>query len=110
MGPDSAFLSSLVDPDGDYHLTFAVEDGEILQHFVRAAYAYERLRRRDGAELFRDLSRSNIYLEVFLVSSWEEHLRWHERQTAVDRKFENALLNTLFEKPIVTHIIYAEWE
>jgi MFS family permease len=48
-----------------------------------------RSRRRTGAErwgLFRDGSDPGLFLEVFLVATWEEHLRQHgERSTAADR-------------------------
>jgi MFS family permease len=47
----------------------------------------ERL--RDGAmrwELFNDTANPQRYVETFLVESWVEHLRQHERVTRADRQ------------------------
>jgi MFS family permease len=50
-----------------------------------------RARRRSGAErwgLFRDGDDPDVFLETFIVPTWEEHLRQHlERPTATDREF-----------------------
>jgi hypothetical protein len=64
--------------------------------FVEAMHQYERVRRRDGASrwgIFHDTQDGNLYLETFLVSSWAEHLRQHERQTLADRKIEKRFCN-----------------
>jgi hypothetical protein len=45
-------------------------------------------RRRDGAYawgVFEDLTHEGRFLETFLVESWLEHLRQHERVTNADR-------------------------
>ena len=58
-----------------------------------AMHEYGRTRRRDGAyewAIFRDTEISDRYLEIFLVNSWAEHLRQHERQTQADRALEAA--------------------
>jgi hypothetical protein len=47
----------------------------------------ERQRRRTGARrwgLYRDLAAPDLVLEVFVVESWAEHLRQHQRRTATD--------------------------
>ena len=53
-----------------------------------------RARRRSGAErwgLFRDGDDPDVFLETFIVPTWEEHLRQHlERPTATDREFMTA--------------------
>ena len=44
----------------------------------------ERDRRRSGAEqwgLFRDLADTDRFVETFVVGTWGEHLRQHERRT-----------------------------
>ena len=44
----------------------------------------ERDRRRSGAEqwgLFRDLADTDRFLETFVVGTWGEHLRQHDRRT-----------------------------
>ena len=73
-------------------------------------HQYERVRRRDGASrwgIFHDTQDGNLYLETFLVSSWAEHLRQHERQTQADRKIEERLRSYLVNEPKVRHLIYA---
>src|SRR5215471_16155414 len=61
------------------------------ERFVRAMQKYGRVRRRDGAyswAIYRDLENSNRYVEAFLVDSWAEHLRQHERSIHADRELE----------------------
>ncbi|MGH7618163.1 MAG: MFS transporter, partial [Gemmatimonadaceae bacterium] len=55
--------------------------------FLDAMADYGRLRRRDGAYwwgVFQDVSAADRYIETFLVDSWAEHLRQHDRSTAAD--------------------------
>jgi hypothetical protein len=55
--------------------------------FLEAMHRYGRVRRRDGASrwgIFRDVDQADVYLETFLVTSWAEHLRQHERLTRGD--------------------------
>jgi predicted MFS family arabinose efflux permease len=78
--------------------------------FVAAMHQYERVRRRDGAArwgIFHDTAVADRYLEIFLVDSWAEHLRQHERLTQADRKLEQRLLSYLLNEPSVRHLIYA---
>jgi hypothetical protein len=78
--------------------------------FVEAMHQYERVRRRDGASrwgIFHDTEDADRYLEIFLVRSWAEHLRQHERQTQADRKIEQRLRSYLVNDPKVRHLIYA---
>ena len=77
--------------------------------FVEAMHQYGRLRRRDGAYrwgIFRDSEVANRYLEIFLVNSWAEHLRQHERQTQADRELEGRINSYLAAEPVVRHLIY----
>src|SRR5580698_7586888 len=78
--------------------------------FVEAMSEYGRMRRRDGAYrwgIFRDTEVANRYLEIFLVNSWAEHLRQHERQTQADRELEGRISGYLAGEPVVRHLIYA---
>ena len=78
--------------------------------FVDAMHEYGRIRRRDGAYrwgIFRDTEVADRYLEIFLVNSWAEHLRQHERQTQADRELEQRINSCLSGEPIVRHLIDA---
>ncbi|HZW96955.1 MAG TPA: MFS transporter [Candidatus Eremiobacteraceae bacterium] len=79
--------------------------------FVDAMHEYGRTRRRDGAyqwAIFRDTEVADRYLEIFLVNSWAEHLRQHERQTQADRELEQRINSCLSEEPRVRHLIAAD--
>ena len=81
-------------------------DLERLPEFITAIYKYERLRRRDGAYhwgVFRDLEHPDRYLEIFLVNSWAEHLRQHERSTGADRALEEQVESYIRGKSTVRH-------
>jgi MFS family permease len=66
------------------------------QAFLEAMDHLRQSRRRTGAtrwELYRDGDRPDRFIELFSVSSWEEHMRQHEgRLTAADREVEEAAL------------------
>jgi len=75
---------------------------------VQAIHKYERIRRRDGAfrwGTYRDLENPNRYLETFLVDSWAEHLRQHERTTRADREIEERLPRLVRREPVVHHLV-----
>jgi MFS family permease len=79
--------------------------------FLEAMEEYGRIRRRDGASwwgIFRDLERANVYLEAFLVTSWAEHLRQHERFTQADREVEDEIRVHVEDEPDVQHFVQAE--
>ncbi|HEX9366927.1 MAG TPA: MFS transporter [Vicinamibacterales bacterium] len=81
--------------------------------FLRAVHAYGRVRRRDGASrwgIFRDLEHADAYLETFLVTSWAEHLRQHERLTRGDDELEQRIRRHTRGEPIVRHLIDAGLE
>jgi hypothetical protein len=60
--------------------------------FIRAMSTVRESRLRTGATqwgLFRDGEQPRVFEEIFVVASWEEHLRQHrERMTATDREYE----------------------
>jgi MFS family permease len=80
--------------------------------FLQAMQKYGRLRRRDGAfrwAIYRDVEKPDVYVETFLVSSWAEHLRQHDRLTRGDSALEQRILS-LGGEPVVRHLIDAEFE
>ena len=79
--------------------------------FVRAMEAYGRIRRRDGASwwgVFRDLEHADVFLETFLVTSWAEHLRQHERFTRGDGDVEAHVRRHVEGEPVVEHFVGAD--
>ena len=80
--------------------------------FAHAMDAIRRIRRRDGAVrwgLFEDAAAPGRYIETFVVDSWAEHLRQHERMTRTDRESESKAYayHRGSESPKVTHWIAA---
>lgn len=80
------------------------------EHFLKAVHRRERLRRRDGAYrwgIFRDLGSIDRYVETFLVDSWAEHLRQHQRSTQADRAVGEEIDKFVTGTPTVRHMVYA---
>jgi MFS family permease len=83
---------------------------ERKEEFLEAIHEYGRVRRRDGAYrwgIYRDMEVAEGYLEIFLVNSWAEHLRQHDRQTQADGELERRLYSFVTGEPEVRHLIYA---
>ena len=81
---------------------------EHQDRFVHAMRKYARIRRRDGAfrwGIYRDLENPNRYVEAFLVHSWAEHLRQHERSTRADRELEERVRSLTRGEPVVRHLV-----
>ena len=81
---------------------------ENVHEFLKAVRRYGRIRRRDGASrwgIFHDLEHAGRYVETFIVSSWAEHLRQHERSTRADRELEDQLQRYSHGSPRVRHLI-----
>jgi MFS family permease len=79
--------------------------------FLTLVYRYQRVRRRDGATrwgIFSDTETPNVYLEIFLVDSWGEHLRQHGHFTVADRELENQLQSYVLEPIEVKHYLHAQ--
>jgi len=88
----------------EYHV-----NPERLSEFIKAMRQYGRVRRRDGASrwgICRDLEISDRYLETFVVSSWAEHLRQHDRLTRADSELEERLRSCTISEPNVRHLLY----
>ena len=59
--------------------------------FLESVRPLKMLRLRDGAirwNLFRDVTDPTHFIESFIVESWIEYLRQHERSTVSDREIE----------------------
>jgi hypothetical protein len=79
--------------------------------FLNEIYRYQRVRRRDGATrwgIFYDTQSPNVYLESFLVDSWAEHQRQHNRFTVADHELEKRVLSYALEPITVNHYIHAK--
>jgi MFS family permease len=82
---------------------------EHTSDFLTAMREYGRIRRRDGASrwgICRDLVVPGRYLETFVVTSWAEHLRQHDRLTRADGDVEGRLLGYIRHEPVVHHLLY----
>jgi len=93
----------------EYHIDPARRDAFLA--------ALDRLcdeRRRDGAYrwgVFEDAADPSRFVETFLVESWLEHLRQHERVTNADRILQTQVRQFQLDgEPKVTHMIAAERE
>ena len=67
-------------------VTYQVPEADMAE-FTSTMRRVERQRRRTGARrwgLYRDLAAPDLVLEVFVVESWAEHLRQHDRRTTTD--------------------------
>ena len=79
--------------------------------FARAMRELRSIRLRDGAirwGLWDDVAQTGRFLESFVVESWLEHLRQHERITAADRAVQ-AIAHAFHrgsEPPKVRHFIH----
>jgi MFS family permease/quinol monooxygenase YgiN len=86
---------------------------EDAQAFQAAMAPVATTRYRDGAiswMLSRDTEEPERWLEVFIVESWEEHLRQHQRVTQADRRVQQAAraFHQGPGKPEVWHLIAAD--
>jgi hypothetical protein len=100
------------DPDdGPVLITVEYRVAEAQQAaFCQAMTEVQTIRLRDGARqwgLFRDTGVPDRFLETFVVASWGEHLRQHERVTVADQEVEQRAqaLQQPGTVPVVTHLI-----
>jgi MFS family permease len=86
-------------------------DPKDREAFLTALDGLAHERRRDGAYawgVFEDTGEPGRMVETFLIESWLEHMRQHERVTKADRIRQEQLLRFVREMPKVTHLITAE--
>jgi MFS family permease len=106
-----------IDPDPD--------DGPVLvlvsyridpartEEFAAAMRAMRRVRRRDGAYrwgVFEDVANPGRFVETYVVRSWAEHLRQHERFTAEDLIVRDRVRSFHIgdDPPRVSHLIHPD--
>jgi len=83
---------------------------EHREAFLAAIVPVARERRRDGAydwHIFHDSAHPERMLETFLIDSWLEHLRQHQRVTRADHALEERLQRYARGPTRVTHYIAA---
>ena len=85
---------------------------EDAREFSRAMQAVSVIRRRDGAirwGLFQDAANPGRFVETFIVETWMEHRRQHERMTKADRVIEKRAFSFHIggDRPRVQHLLYA---
>ncbi len=77
----------------------------------RAVRALASIRLRDGAtswRLYEDTDKPLMLVEVFMVNSWDEHLRQHHRGTVADRQALNDATAACGDgEPEVIHLVAA---
>jgi quinol monooxygenase YgiN len=73
-------------------------DKDKLSEFHRLAAQLQKIRKRDGAyfwELYQDTAQADQYIECFMVESWLEHLRQHDRVSVSDKALQEKISTCL---------------
>jgi MFS family permease len=88
-------------------------DPSRTEEFASAMRALRRVRRRDGAYrwgLFEDVADPSCFVETYVVRSWAEHLRQHERFTAEDLAVRDRVRSFHIgdDPPAVSHYIHPD--
>jgi MFS family permease len=83
------------------------------EDFAAAMRAMRRVRRRDGAYrwgVFEDVADPGCFVETYVVRSWAEHLRQHERFTAEDLAVRDRIRTFHIgqDPPAVSHFIHPD--
>jgi MFS family permease len=99
-------------PDDDFGPVLVTVEYQVapeqVEEFLKAVRQYRRIRRRDGARrwgIFHDMENGHRYVETFIVASWAEHLRQHERFTKADRETEERVQRYVISEPKVRHLV-----
>lgn len=88
-------------------IEYAVRPNE-REAFLDTLYRMSAQRRRDGAYawgVFEDAAERGRFVETYLVESWLDHLRLHERVTKADHAVEERVHSFLTRAPKITHLI-----
>jgi MFS family permease len=124
-GISSVDLTPSVRPGPEVAVELEPDDGPVLvlveyriepsraEDFAVAMRALRRVRKRDGAYrwgLWTDVVDPARYVETFVVRSWAEHLRQHERFTVEDMLVRERVLSFHVgeEPPAVSHLIHPD--
>ncbi|MFV3130652.1 MFS transporter [Niveispirillum sp. KHB5.9] len=88
---------------------YRVDPGRVTE-FTHAIQGLRRTRHRDGAiawGLYEDAAQPGLMVESFVLESWLEHLRQHERTTHADREDQEVVraFHLGPEPPLVRHLI-----
>ncbi|WP_436876925.1 MFS transporter [Siccibacter turicensis] len=88
-------------------------DPDQASAFIRALQEMRRVRRRGGAmswAVYEDIQQPGTFVETFVVGSWMEHLRQHERHTENDFQIQRRV--RAFQRgeipPTVRHLVAPE--
>jgi MFS family permease len=118
LTPSSHWPAPLLahEPDRERGPVLVTVDYHIHSHnrdeFLAAMVALGHERRRDGAYswgIFEDLAEHGRFRETFLVESWLEHLRQHQRVTNADRLLQDSIAKLQISgPPKVSHFVAAE--
>ena len=99
--------------DGPVLITVEYQiDPEKTSEFVNAMEQIRLARLRDGAlhwGLFQDTENSKRFVENFIVESWAEHLRQHDRVTVQDKQAQEKARKFHIGDfpPKVSHLLYS---
>ena len=108
-------VASTLDPEeGPVLVTveYRLDPARALE-FIAVMHEMEIVRRRDGAiewGVYQDVADPRRWLETFVVESWVEHLRQHERITVSDRALQQNVYQLLDGEPTIAHLIARDGE
>jgi hypothetical protein len=110
--PEPQLLLSADHSDGPVlvQITYTIA-ADKEQQFLQAMGRLRRSRLRTGATdwaVYRDAENPRLFLELFAVPGWEEHLRQHrERQTGTDLEYHDAAAALSDPPPQTDHYLAA---
>lgn len=109
--PEPVLQQPLSDDDGPVLITIEYQiDVGRSSEFIAKLHRLGEVRLRDGAmrwRYWRDVTRNELVVETFIVASWVEHMRQHDRFTKVDRTVQEEVnsLHIGTSPPLVRHWI-----